>query len=339
MEKVRIGVIGAGGIFKGAHMPAYKELSDVTQVVWVCDRDEEAARRGAESLGARWTTRLEDVLEDDGIEAVDICTPKHREIIEAAASASKHILCEKPLEFTLEDCDACIEAAKRAGVILMVAENYLFDPVILEIERALNEGKLGELRRLRLFQGWKGAPASSWRRRRAMAGGGCLMDDGVHLIALARYFMGEPTEVQALVKRFGAPEGVDVENHAVVILDFSDGGIAVIEAGLDIQPGLFRFEFHGDRGSAFYEALYGRHELRIFSDVPYSPSVPSRFPSLESYRNEIAHFAECVLRSETPRYTGESSRREVELVLTAYRLSSSSGYLAGYDRNEVERQG
>ncbi|HEX28849.1 TPA: Gfo/Idh/MocA family oxidoreductase, partial [Candidatus Poribacteria bacterium] len=98
MEKVRIGVIGAGGIFKGAHMPAYKELSDVTQVVWVCDRDEEAARRGAESLGARWTTRLEDVLEDDGIEAVDICTPKHREIIEAAASASKHILCEKPLE-------------------------------------------------------------------------------------------------------------------------------------------------------------------------------------------------------------------------------------------------
>lgn len=337
MERIRIGVIGAGGIFRGAHLPAYKELSDAVQVRWVCDLDESRAREGAEKVGARWTTRLEEVLEDEEVDAVDICTPKHRRIVEEAATASKHILCEKPLEFSLEDCDACIEAARKAKVILMVAENYLFDPVIMEVEKALNEGRLGELRRIRLFQGWKGAPPGSWRRRRETAGGGCLMDDGIHLIALVRHFMGEPVKLHALVKRFGAPEGTDVENQAALIMDFPDGGMGVVEAGLDIQQGLFRFEFHGDKGSAFYESSGGRRELRILSDPPSSPPVPPRFPSIESYRNEIAHFLECVAGLKMPIYGGEDSRREVELVLAAYR-SSLSGEAVDVASTECNRE-
>ena len=322
---VKIGIIGAGGIFRGAHAPAYQVLSDIAQVTWVCDVNEKVAQEGAKILGARWTNRLEDVLSDKEIDAVDVCTPKHRQIVEAAANASKHILCEKPLEFTLEDCDACIDAAKKGGMILMVAENYLFDPVILTIESALEEGKLGTLRRMWSFEGWKGPSANSWHRRKATAGGGCLMGAGVHHLALARRFMGQPKRVFASVKTFGAPEGMDVENHAAAILDFADGGVAVVETGLDIQPGLFRFEFHGDEGSAFYESLSNRRQLQIFSDTSQMacPPVPSRFPSLESYQNEIAHFIECMSSSKMPRYTGEDSRKEVELVLAAYRSSSA----------------
>lgn len=115
MKRVKIGIIGAGGIFRGAHAPAYRALSDIADVIWVCDKDREVAQGGAGILGAKWTTQLEDILSDEEVDAVDICTPKHRRIDEEAADASKHILCEKPLGFTLEDCDACIDAAKKPG--------------------------------------------------------------------------------------------------------------------------------------------------------------------------------------------------------------------------------
>ncbi|HID05964.1 MAG TPA: Gfo/Idh/MocA family oxidoreductase, partial [Armatimonadetes bacterium] len=140
MPKMGFGIIGAG-VWGETHAMTYSAHPDA-ELVMVCDLDAERARTIAENYNAReWTTDYENLLARDDIQAVSIVTPDfaHREIAVAAAQAGKHILVEKPLATTIEDCEAIINAAKQANVKLMVDFHNRFNPPHIRVKEALDE--------------------------------------------------------------------------------------------------------------------------------------------------------------------------------------------------------
>lgn len=327
-RKIRLGVIGLGDVFRVGYIPAFQKIEEI-DVVMVCSRTEKVARGVGEKLGAEWTTDYLKAVDNEDIEAVAIATPHHlhHRIALAAAERNKHIFCEKPLAIDLRECDEIIEACEKAGVQLMVGENYLFEPGIRIMKKEIQKGTIGELRGIHLLQVDSGYPFESWRCKKE-AGGGVLLDPGVHLAALARFFMGRVANTTAKTSQRPI-KGLEIEDNASVILEFENGTIGSLEVGWYINPLAMRYEIDGSRGRAVFEAYRGisASQLRIFCSeserfsTPFfiSPFVPVTHSSLESYVEEFSHFANCLINGERVSYDGKKGREDVEIVAASYR--------------------
>jgi len=157
---------------------------------------------------------------DPDVEAMYLCTPHHlhREHVALAAAAGKHILVEKPIARTMEEARAIIETAQRAGVTLMVAQNYRFMAVVRRAKELIDSGALGEIRLIQL-QGESGFQPSQWRASREQNGGGIFIDGGIHKIDILLYLAGRPRDVYAtalpkVLDETGGEDGVVVITHS-----------------------------------------------------------------------------------------------------------------------------
>ena len=146
MGKIRVGVIGSGGIFRNLHVPYY-EMTDRAEIVAVADIKEESAAEVAKRFGADACTDYRQILDRDDVDAVDVSThPRpHRDITLAAAQAGKHILLEKPMCRTVAEADEMIAAADDAGMMLQVAYMQPFNPIQQKLKQLLEDGALGDL--------------------------------------------------------------------------------------------------------------------------------------------------------------------------------------------------
>ncbi|MEM2914736.1 MAG: Gfo/Idh/MocA family oxidoreductase [Candidatus Bathyarchaeia archaeon] len=212
MDKVRIGIIGTGGISR-FHMRGYQRNTDIIEVVTVCDINKETATKRAEEWGIKKVyTDYNKLVKDDEIDAVDICTPHnmHAPPAIAAAEAGKHILVEKPMAVEIKDCEEMNRAAKKAGVKLMMEHNYCFFPPIAKLKELIMDGVLGEplacVCKLREGGNWNTKTTyfnwiGGWRSQPEISGGGLLMDYAYHHLYTARYLMGEFEKVTAMVDK------------------------------------------------------------------------------------------------------------------------------------------
>src|SRR5260370_40579269 len=144
---INIGLIGCGGI-AGEHVKGYLKVAEDARVTAACDVSEENARRRSEQAGgARIFSDYHEMLAHSDVHAVDICLPHHlhKDAIVAAASAGKHILCEKPLCLTVEEAEAVTHAVAAAGITLMCAHNQLFLPPVATVREMISQGKLGKV--------------------------------------------------------------------------------------------------------------------------------------------------------------------------------------------------
>lgn len=145
-KKMGFGIIGCGGIARDAHLPSLKEIPEV-KIVAISRRREKEARRIAEEFGVEnWYADNNQVINNDDVDAVIICTPPkyHQELAIASAKAGRHILCEKPMAITVKEADRMIEAARKARVKLAVAEMKRFNPGFRRAKEILEEGIIGE---------------------------------------------------------------------------------------------------------------------------------------------------------------------------------------------------
>ena len=190
MEKLRIGIIGCGGIANGKHMPALKKFADKAEMVAFCDIIPERAEQAAKDYGtpeAKVYADYHKLLEDKSIDVIHVCTPNrsHSEITVAALEAGKHVMCEKPMAKTAADARLMLDAAKRTGKKLTIGYQNRCNPRCLLLKRACDEGELGEI----YF-----AKAHALRRRAVPTwgvflnefeqGGGPLIDIGTHSLDL-----------------------------------------------------------------------------------------------------------------------------------------------------------
>lgn len=288
--KPKLNVAMIGYAFMGrAHSNAWRQVGHffdlpvepVMKVV--CGRDASAVEAAANQLGwAEHSTTWQEVVARPDVDIVDICTPgdSHEEIAIAAAEAGKTLLCEKPLANDVRGAEAMLAAAERAGVLHMICHNYRRVPAVALAKRWIGEGRLGTLRHYRgtYLQDWIVDPEFPrvWRLEKAKAGSGALGDIASHSIDLARYLVGEITEVSGMLETFiderPMPEGggrgkVDVDDAALALLRFADGGIGSVEGSRFAlgRKNFNRFEINGSKGTIVFD-LERMNELEIYLD-------------------------------------------------------------------------
>ncbi|HEX6623142.1 MAG TPA: Gfo/Idh/MocA family oxidoreductase [Pyrinomonadaceae bacterium] len=288
MKKVNVALIGYK--FMGrAHSNAWRQVATffeppvAPELKVVCGRDEAGVRDAAARFGwQEHATDWEQIVRRDDIDLVDICTPgdTHLPIALAAAEAGKVILCEKPLANNVADAERMLDAVRSGGSIRMLCHNYRRVPAVALAKRLIEEGRIGEVRHYRgtYLQDWLVNPdvPRVWRLEKSRAGSGALGDLLSHSADLARYLVGEITEVCGMLKTFvperPAPGGggvlpVEVDDAALTLVRFEGGAVGSIEATRFAtgRRNYNRFEINGSRGSIAFN-LERMNELELYTE-------------------------------------------------------------------------
>ncbi len=350
-SQLRVGLIGCGGI-SNAHARGYAALgADVARVIATADVTAELAQRRAQELGAaQATTDYRVVLANREVEAVDICLPHHlhAEVAIAAAQAGKHVLVEKPMACSMEQCRAMVTAAEQAGVTLMVAQVQRYTPSYRGVRRLVQSGELGIIRAVRFdsMQNLQLAPGH-WLYDGTLAGGGIVISVSVHRIDLIRYFVGDVRRVAAICRSGGPPYQHGAEDYASATLEFENGAIGEHFATYSgfRMPYSESFMLFGDdgavhalpepghsQGPAFYvsrqhEALPAaapRWERQFSGFLPVEPDAAG-LPSNDGFTNELAHFAGCCRSGAEPLSSGRDNLGTMAVIFGIYESARQGG--------------
>ncbi|HAF24116.1 MAG TPA: dehydrogenase [Blastocatellia bacterium] len=288
MRKLNIALIGYG--FMGrAHSNAWRQVRSFFDVPYepvlkvICGRNEGELIKAANKFGwQEHSTSWEDLVGREDIDVVDICAPgdMHLPIALAAAASKKIIFCEKPLANTVAEAKQMLEAARANGCVHMLCHNYRRAPAVALARELLGAGRIGEIYHYRgtYLQDWLVDPdfPRVWRLEKARAGSGALGDLLSHSIDLARYLVGEITEVSGLLKTFilerPLPQSrtmapVEVDDAALSLVKFESGAVGTIEATRFAtgRKNYNRFEINGSRGSIVFN-LERMNELELYVD-------------------------------------------------------------------------
>ncbi|WP_170008566.1 Gfo/Idh/MocA family protein [Bacillus fonticola] len=311
MEKLKVGLIGVGGIAVGRHLPSFLTLSDDVEVTAVCDVNEERAQSVANEYGIPFhTTQYAELFEH--VEAVTICTPNkfHAEMAVAALQAGKHVLCEKPMAMTTEECAAMVAAAEASGKVLMIAYHYRYTKEARAAKRFIDEGEMGrplvsraQAIRRRKVPGW------GVFTNKDLQGGGSLIDFGCHFLDLALHLMDFPeiAEVSGatynelsrqtdVVNQWGTfdPSTFEVDDHATAYIKFKDGATLLFETSwaANLADDKEALSISGTNGGLdvfplkLYQAKYGMlldQQAYWISDDD-NPGIPQAMNFIESCR-------------------------------------------------------
>jgi predicted dehydrogenase len=317
-KPIRIGLIGAGNIAV-AHVAGYRRNPDTVVFAAVADPMTDNAERLAAPFGARVYADYERMLADADIDAVDICLPHHlhKDAIIAAATAGKHVLCEKPLCLTADEAIEISAAVAASGVTVMCAHNQLFLPAVAKAKELVDSGVLGEVYEVRTTDSFFNAftPATmGWRANVATSGGGELIDTGYHPAYLLLHLAsGVPAEVVAMLSthRLKFMEG---EDSAQVLVRFDNGVVGSIATSWAYEaPGSTeKFSVAGELGSLHSDGNSLSYKLRGGEEVTLE------FEPVHEFAAEIAHFAQCLIDGTRPLHTYKEGIEVLGIILAAY---------------------
>ena len=322
--KIRIGLIGAGRMGKVfAHTLAFT-LPEV-DLVAIADINPQACQEAAARFGAKYHyTDYHELLKRDDVDAVVIVTPTatHVEVIQAAASAGKHIFSEKPLALTLEMCDQAIDAVEKAGVKLQLGFMRHFDPAYVMAKQKIEAGEIGTPVMFRSTG--RDPKCTSLEFARRENSGGLIMDMGVHDFDLARWLMG--SEVVRVHSEGGClvypelKEVGDIDN-AMINLKFTNGAVGNIDVSRNAVYGYdIRTEVLGSDGGLLIGKLQQTATLVMTRQGVTHDTVPyfmERFG--DAYAAEIRDFVACILEKRPPRVTGQDARKATAIGIAATR--------------------
>jgi predicted dehydrogenase len=315
VNTIRWGLVGAGDIAEKRVAPALANTQR-SELVAVSRRQAERAEEFARRFGApRWYATWEELLRDDGIDAVYVATPVHLHapIAVAAAEAGKHVLCEKPMALDLAECDRMIAAADASGVKLGIAYYRHFYPVIARIRELLASGAVGApiVAQVNAFEYFDPAPdhPRAWLLDAQRAGGGPMFDFGCHRIEVLLDLLGPLASVESALARVRLTR--EVEDTGSAVLRFEAGPLATLtvsHAAAEPQDTLHLF---GSEGSIHVPRLNGA-ELHIWrageETVEHHPAPENLHQPL------VAQFVDAALAGTAPAVGGRAGR-EVNRVL------------------------
>jgi predicted dehydrogenase len=334
---IRVGLIGAGFIGRN-HFNQYEKMPDRVTLI-LCDK--EADRREgdwskvggniADSKGTRRDVshlqRCSDwkqLLADFNVDAVDICvpTPLHREITVAALQAGKHVLCEKPMALTVEDCDAMLAVAAKAKSKLMIAQVVRFWPEYRYLRQVFDEKRFGRLKALHLRRQAEapGYTLNNWVLNPKLSGG-ALLDLHVHDADFVLGLLGKPKTICA--QAHALPNGAYDRVHALWYYDSVP--VVEVEGWWDMPAGFgFNMGFTAvfEKAGINWDMRTGK-PLTVYEPgkEPCAPEMPSE----DGYHAEIDHFLRCAERNEGPTLTTPQESRDAVALALAEKQSAESG--------------
>lgn len=325
-SEVRVCVIGVGraGI---VHARNFRWHVPHAELVAVLDTEEDRAKAAAEELelANRYYTDLTRALKSVSFDAVVITTPTftHADLAVQAAAAGKHILCEKPMALTLEECDQMIEAAQQSGVILQIGFMRRFDPPFVEAKRQIDEGRIGRPLIVRTLTRGPGLPPA-WAHDICFSNG-MLAEVNSHDFDTIRWLGGGG--FVSVFARAGAFKALEIRQRfpefydtAIVSVALDNGTLGMLDGVCPADYGYdARAEVLGTEGVLVVGELRAQPVSRVTrpTDVvePRVPSWQVRFA--QAYQAEAAHFVECIRDGKQPAVGGHDGRPALEAVLAA----------------------
>jgi myo-inositol 2-dehydrogenase/D-chiro-inositol 1-dehydrogenase len=338
--KVKVGIIGSG-FEADIHAASFGILPDEAEVAAIVSPTPSNAEGLARRYGIPRVYRdYREMLKDSDIEMVTITAPNqlHAQMTMDIARSGKHVVCEKPLCMTLAEADEMIEVCRRAGVLLLYAEELFFTPKYVKAKEMADQGAFGQVYLVKQSEKHFG-PHSDWFWDVSKSGGGVLMDMGCHGIAFCYWFLGRPKirSVYAHLATHVHSRRTKGDDDSLCILEFDNGSVGLVENSWARRGGMDdRVEVYGE-GGVTYANLHMGNALPTYSEYGFGYAVekaPSTkgwsYPVFDELWNygfpqEMRHFARCVRGKDTPQATGEDGRIVLEAIFAAYASAGRGG--------------
>lgn len=332
MAKLKVGVIGGGAIAQQGHLPFYDSHKAVASIV-VADPSAERLSEISGQFGKvkQVYTDYRELLSREPLDCISVCTPNylHAELTLAAAKRGIHVLCEKPMALTLPDARRMIEACRKNQVLLMVNLTHRFFLGTRKVKALLDQGKIGTPHSMRIryvhngpYAGWA---KSDWFYKTNQAGGGALMDMGIHAVDICHYLFGPTLTVSASLANL--TKQIPVEDSAMVLAEFAGGRRAFIEAGWTGGSGFSGIEVCGSKGSITMDFRKG-----LFLSTGQSrPDGSMAFKEKQfdcdlmggGWEAGIQTFLKHVQAGTAPDCDGETGLAAIQVILAAYQSAKS----------------
>lgn len=332
---IKFAIIGTGMIAE-RHAAALAEIPEA-ELYAIYDKNNDKARKFTKNYPVKVYSSFDELLNDPQLTAVTIATPTgvHKELAIPCAEAGKHILCEKPLDVTLEKADAIIDACNENNVCLSAVFQARFSDKVKEIKDAIDDGRFGQLTlcsaQVKWYRSQEYYDSAGWRGTWDIDGGGALMNQSIHIIDLLLYLAGEPEMVHAFARTM-THERLEVEDNACASIKFKNGALGVIEASTSCAPGFpRRLEISGEKGSVILEDdaiirwqfIDEQPEDEIIRSGLSNSSLKSgaddpRGGSHEGHRRQLLDLVEAINNKKQPSIPGSEGRRAVELICGIY---------------------
>ncbi len=319
-RKVRYAVVGLGHIAQVAVLPAFRNAANSELFALVSGNSEKL-----EKVGKKYVLDHLYSYEDysralSNVDAVYLALPNHlhREYAVRAAAAGVHVLCEKPMAVTSEDCQAMIEAAKQNHVKLMIAYRLHFEAGNLEAIRLAKGGKLGDVRIFSSEFAQQVADNNVRVTEPVARGGGPVYDMGVYCINAARYLFGsEPTEVFAVTADNGDKRFQRVEEMTSVVMRFPEERLATFTCSFGAAD-IGRYALIGTKGILRFDPAY-EYAMAIKQEVTWDEKTKTRtFPKRDQFAAQIVYFSDCIVKDKEPEPSGLEGLADVRILEAIY---------------------
>ncbi|PTX47669.1 putative dehydrogenase [Melghirimyces profundicolus] len=317
--------MGAGNIARRYHIKGYVTSSEA-DIVAVTDIVKDVAEQAASEYGiTKVYDDFQELLQDDTIDAISICVPNqfHAPITIAALEAGKHVLVEKPVALNLGEAYAMREAAQKNNAIVMVEYPMRFDSGYLKAKRLIDEGYLGDIV---LVKGtWcHGGPEmytkGKWFFSKELAGGGSLIDLGVHSIDILRWLIGDIKDVTGFCSTL--TKSIKVEDNAIISLQFKNGTLGLVDTSWSVRSVQVRTEIYGTKGRLLLQDSPVTSIEADFADdlhgkliIAHTKDTGDNDPHVKCVR----HFVRCIAEGMKPdTATLDDGIAALEVIMNVY---------------------
>jgi len=318
-KKIRYAVVGLGHIAQVAVLPAFKNAQENSELVALVSGDKEKLIRLGEEYKIDQCylySEFETCLKNDQVDAIYIATPNfyHRNIMETAAKYGVHVLCEKPMAVTTEDCLSMISQASKNNIQLMIAYRLHFEAANLEAIKIAQSKRIGDLKIFNSVFTMQINDHNNIRLEEAEKGGGPLYDIGIYCINAARYlFKAEPTEVFAMTAKSKDSRFKKVDEIVSCVMKFPEERLATFS----ISFGAFK--------SADYDLIGTKGRIRLEKGYEYSTSMTlktyedkkiftKKYPKRDQFAPELIYFSDCIQKKKKPEPSGEEGLADIKII-------------------------
>ncbi|MBB6504437.1 glucose-fructose oxidoreductase [Sphingomonas endophytica] len=326
-RKLGYAIVGLGGYGLGRIIPEFKNCAH-SRLAAVVSGDPAKAKKVAAEYGLSDKAiysyaNFDSIRDNPDVDIVYVCLPNsmHAEYTIRAAKAGKHVMCEKPMAVSVAECEAMIAACKAANRKLMIGYRCHFEATNIAAMRLAKQPDTGKIRYVRSEHGFNAGDPKAWRLKKALAGGGSLMDMGVYSLQAARYMTGEePIAVTARESTDRTdPRFHEVEDMIEWTLEFPSGALAGCQSMYSANQN--RILLMGSKGRVELEPAtrYDGNRLWTGRDGREQEISPPPGPGKTQFAGQLDHLSQCVIDGREPIVSGEEGLRDLRIVEAIYR--------------------
>jgi predicted dehydrogenase len=316
---VRYAVVGLGHIAQNAVLPAFKNARRNSRLVALVSDDRRKLSALAKQYRVQGTYSYEQYEEClENVDAVYIALPNsmHAEYTLRAANAGVHVLCEKPLAVTVEECQAMIDACREANVKLMTAYRLHFEPINLQVVELVRRGRIGQPKFFNSSFSMIVKP-DNIRAQREL-GGGTLYDIGIYCINAARYvFRDEPKEVMAISVNSVPDKLPEIDESTGALLRFEGERVAAFVSSFNASD-VGSYQIVGTKGNIRVDPAYEYAEGLRYELTIDGKTQRKQMKAHDQFGPELTYFSDCVLKNRDPEPSGEEGLQDVRIIQALY---------------------